>query len=250
MRMLIIIFLTVSFNIFGEPGEQPFGLIEKQGTFLPANVLVLNEDSVEICLNNLITKPTLLSFVYYHCPALCPKIMDGIAELVNYSRSVPGIDYQIITISIDFNETSRLASDTKKHYLSGVKKKTDPYFWRFFTADSTTIKALTDVTGWEFRHEGDHFIHTTSTILITPKGMISQYFYGTYFNYMHFDMSLEKALHGQIVPTRLKSLKYCYNYQPARNKMIDDVTVTSGIIIILALALLFLILEFKPFHRK
>jgi protein SCO1/2 len=249
-KFLLFLFLVIALNIFGEKAEQPFGLIEKQGTYLPKNVMVLSEDSVEICLNSLITKPTLLSFVYYHCSALCPKVMDGIAELVNHSNAIRGIDYQVITISIDYQETPCLARNAKKHYLSEIKKNIDPYFWRFFTADSTTIKTLTDSTGWEFRHVGDHFIHTTSTILLTPKGMVSQYFYGTYFNYMHFDMSLVKAKQEQIIPTRLKSLNYCYNFQPPRNSHIDDVTVTAGIIIILAAVILFLVLVYKPLHKN
>jgi protein SCO1/2 len=250
MRMLLFFFLIYSSNLFGEKLEQPFGLVERQGAYLPDSIMVMNEDSVEVNLNSLITKPTLLSFVYYHCPALCPKVMDGIAELVNHSLAVPGKDYQILTISIDFKETPHLARAAKKHYVAEIKKKTDMYFWRFFTADSITIKKLTDSTGWEFRRLGDHFIHTTSTILLTPKGMISQYFYGTYFNYMHFDMSLEKARQEQIAPTRFKTLKYCYNFQPSRNKLIDEVTITSGIILILALLTMFLILVYKPFKKN
>jgi protein SCO1/2 len=250
MRKLIFLLLAISIKTYGEDQEQPFGLIEKQGVFLPATIMVFNEDSIEISLNDLITKPTLLSFVYYHCPTLCPKVLDGIAELVNHSKALPGVDYQIITISIDPFETSLMARTAKKNYGSEIKKKTDPYFWRFFTANGITINTLTDSTGWEFRRDGDHFIHTTSTILLTPKGMISQYFYGTYFNYMHFDMSLKKAQEGQISPTRLKTLKYCYNFQPPRNRAIDDVTITAGIITILVLVSLFLFLTFQPNIRK
>jgi protein SCO1/2 len=250
MKILISVCLFLSLNILGVTLEQPFGLIEKQGSFLPENITVINEDSIEINLNSLINKPTLLSFVYFHCPQLCPKVMDGIAELVNHSQAIPGLDYQIITISIDNDESSQLARKSKLHYTGEIKKKTDPYFWRFFTADSMTIRKLTDSTGWEFRRMGDHFIHTTSTILLTPKGMISQYFYGTYFNYMHFDMSLEKAKQEQIVPTRLKTLKYCYNFQPSRNKLVDEIAITSGIILILATLSLFLVLVYKPFSRK
>jgi protein SCO1 len=250
MRILLLTLITISIDIFGRNLEQPFGLIEKQGNSLPENIKVLNEDSVEISLNSLITKPTLLSFVYYHCPVLCPKVMDGIAELVNHSNSNPGKDYQVITISIDDKESSSLGRATKLHYTGQIKKNIDPYFWRFLTADSTTIKILTDTTGWEFRRSGDHFIHTTSTILLTPKGMISQYFYGTYFNYMHFDMSVEKAKLEQIVPTRLKTLKYCYNFQPSRNKLVDEIAMTSGIILVLASLILFLVLVYQPFHKK
>ncbi len=220
--------------------EQAFGLDEKPGAYLPDSVWVINEDSVPVLLNDLITRPTLLSFVYYHCPALCPKMMEGIAELVNYTGVIPGKDYQIITVSIDHNETVKMARDAKKKYTGIIKKPISPYFWRFFIADSITIRRLTDAVGWEFREVAGDFVHTTSTILITPKGMVSQYFYGTYFNYMHFAMSVEKAANEEIAPTRLKTLKYCYNYKPEKNRNVVLIITLSGITLILIVVGLFI----------
>lgn len=225
--------------------EQAFGLEEKTGEYLTQNLMVLNEDSVPVNLRDLVTKPTLMCFVYYHCPALCPKMLEGIAELVNFTDAIPGKDYQIFTVSIDHRESAAQAREAKKKYTGLVKKPIDPYFWRFFTADSTDIRKLTDDLGWEFRELGGDFVHTTSTVLITPGGMISQYFYGTYFNYMHFAMSVEKANKEETVPTRLKTLKYCYNYQPARNMKVVWLTTIFGITVIFISLLLFFTLVIK-----
>jgi len=230
--------------------DQPFGLEEKLSDFLPDSLYVLNEDSATVDLNLLIDKPTLLSFVYYHCPALCPKVMEGIAELVNYSEAIPGEDYQVITISIDHKESSQLAREAKQKYYQQLEKPVSRYFWRFFTSDSLTIRLLTEACGWEFRSDGDDFVHTTSTVLITPKGMISQYFYGTYYNYMHFDMSLKKAAEEDIMPTRLKTLKYCYNYKPEKNNRVVVLTTSFGIAVILILLGLFLVMSLQARKGK
>ena len=77
-RYLILIGSLFFYLAVIRAGEQAFGLDEKPGAYLPDSVWVINEDSVPVLLNELITRPTLLSFVYYHCPALCPKMMEGI----------------------------------------------------------------------------------------------------------------------------------------------------------------------------
>lgn len=242
---IFLIFLTFSSLSSINAEEQAFGLQEKPGEFLPSDIFVLNEDSAEVQLSDLITKPTLISFVYYHCPALCPKMLEGISELVNFSDALPGMDYQVITLSIDHNEPAELARQIKSDSYAGITKNIDPYFWRFFTADSVNVAKLTEAVGWEFRKQGDNFVHTTSSVLITPKGMVSQYFYGTYFNYMHFSLSVEKSKQELIVPTRLKTLKYCYNYQPAENTKVQVITKAYGILVIILVLSLFVSLAFR-----
>ena len=243
-----LIFITgIIFLIYSNPLlaiDQAFGLDEKPGSYIPDSIYVINECSVPVILNKLITKPTLMVPVYYHCPALCPKTLEGVAELINFTEAIPGKDYQIITISIDHKETTREAREAKQKYLKLVKKPVDPYFWRFFTADSITIRMLTDSIGWEFREVNSNFVHTTSTILLTPTGMVSQYFYGTYFNYMHFAMSVQKAAKEEIVPTRLKNLKYCYNYTPRKNSKVEIIITSFGIFVILLALVLFARLTF------
>lgn len=248
MRVVILLLsLWITVTLMGQ--EQSFGINERGGSYLPDSVIVLNEDSVPVDLNILITKPTLLSFVYYRCPALCPKTLSGIAELVNYTNAVPGEDYQIITLSINHLESVAEARFAKMKYTAEIQKRTDPYFWRFFTADSASIRKITDAVGWEFRESGEDFVHTTSSILITPERMISQYFFGTYFNYMHFEMSLEKAQNEQVEPTRLKTLKYCYNYKPRENRSLLNIFRSFGISLVFLVVVLFIYLALSKSGR-
>ena len=237
IRKCIIIVLTLT-GFIVKAQDQRFGLREYPGAIVPNNITLYNEDSVEVYLENLLDKPTLLCFVYYECSALCPKMMEGVAELVNYSDALPGKDYQVFVVSIDHTESSILAREQKRKYTTLVQKNITPYFWRFFTADSINIQALTSAVGWEFRRTEDDFIHTTSSVLLTPGGMVSQYFFGTYFNYMHFDMSLDIAKREEISPTRLKILKYCTNIPAEKNKRIRLIFIFFGIaalVIILSL---------------
>jgi protein SCO1/2 len=246
--VIIIILFLIGPTLTGQ--VQDFGLEEKGGEYLPDSIYVLNEDSVPIDLNLLITKPTLLSLVYYRCPALCPKTLAGIAELINYSDAVPGEDYQVITLSINHRESSAEARAEKTKYTREVQRSIDPYFWRFFTADSITIRRITDAIGWNFRESGEDFVHTASSVLITPGKMVSQYFYGTYFNYMHFAMAVEQAEKEVVAPTRLKTLKYCYNYKPEENTSLLMIFRVFGIVLILIVAGFFIFLAYRVPGKK
>ena len=162
------------------------------------------------------------------------------------AKVVPGIDYQIISLSIDSRETPSLARKTKAKYFQLLKHKIDPMAWRFFTADSMTIRKLTDSTGWDYRQVGNDFVHTSATILLTSDGMISQYFYNTYYNYMYFDMAVQTADSEQTAPTRISTLKYCYNFKPPNNRATIWITTVFGILCIIGIFLLFMYVRRKP----
>ena len=245
INRIIIVIALCGFTTTGFSQEQAFGLEEKSGAYLPDSVWILNEDSVPFLLDDIITRPTLLTFVYYHCSAQCPAMLEGIAELINLTHAEIGTDYQVLTISIDHHETPGEAAKAKNKYFDLLNRKINPMSWRFLTADSADIRILTSAVGWEFRSDGEHFVHPTASVLITPDKMVSQYFYGTYFNYMHFAMSVEKAANEEIVPTRVKTLKYCYNYKPADNILLQRVVIIYGTGIVLVIVAFFLILVIK-----
>jgi protein SCO1/2 len=245
MKCVLIGFVLLAMNSYVQATQQPFGLEERGGAFLPDSIYVYNEDSVSVLLDHLINKPTLLVFVYYHCTNLCPKVLEGTAELVNYARVIPGADYQIITISIDEKESSALARKTKQKYLHLLHKPVDNYFWRFFTADSLTIRKLTGAVGWEFRHIDDGFIHPTVSVLITPNKMVSQYFYGTYFNYMHFDFSVRQAANELVEPSRMKNMRYCTTYYTARDSASRIVILTFGFLLLATILFLYYSLAYR-----
>lgn len=218
--------------------DSRFGILEKNGDILPSGALLLNEDSVWVRLGDLINKPTLLSFVYYKCPGLCSPVMDGIAEIIDKTDLELGKDYQVITISVDFNESISLAREKKANYLKSMQSYKALAYWKFFVTDSITVKRLTDAAGWEFKRNGNDFVHTAATILITPNRKISQYFYGTFILPMHFHMAVEDAKNELVDASRLKDPKYCYNYAPEKNKYYSMVVSSAGIGILIAAAIL------------
>lgn len=220
--------------------ESRYGIMDRSGDSVPGDVVLLNEDSVWVQLGDLINKPTLLSFVYYRCPGLCSPLLDGIAEIIDKTDLVLGKDFQVITIGIDDRESLSLARSKKDNYLRSVHHPNASRDWQFYLTDSLAVKKLTKATGWEFRRRGNDFTHAAGTILLTPKGMISQYFYGTFILPMHFHMAVEEAKQEKTAVSRLKDQKYCYPQGPASNALYSRIVSTAGIGILSLAAFLFI----------
>lgn len=226
-----------------------YGIEEKTGTRIP-NAVLLTSDSVNVTLSGLIDKPTLLSFVYFRCPGLCSPVMNGIAELIRKSDLQIGKDYQVITIDIDYKEPLVLARTKKQSYLNTLTVKGVGEGWIFCHADSATVKLLTDAAGWEFKRTGNDFIHGAATMLLTPGGKISDYFYGTFILPMEFQMAVDNAAKGLLNTARPKDQKYCYNFTPEKNFPYRLVMSVSGIGLLLALVFLFIWLSLKRVRNQ
>jgi protein SCO1/2 len=248
LAVFLLIPITPALQVAAQ--DKRFGIVEKTGNTLPGDVNLLNEDSVLVSFGDLITMPTLLSFVYYKCPGLCSPVMDGIAELIDKSDLELGVDYQIITISIDYNEGIDLARSKKNNYLKNIESPFAGRFWQFYVADSMAVRKLTDAAGWEFKRRGDQFVHAAATIMVSPQRMITQYFYGTFILPMHFHLAITDAKNEKTDASRLKDQKYCYNYTPALNLPFRLVITSGGIGILVLAVFLFIYLSLGSHNRK
>lgn len=230
--------------------DNTYGILEKTGETLPENVMLINEDSVMVRFGDLIDRPTLLSFVYYECPGLCSPVMNGIAEVIQKSDLQIGKDYQVITISVNYQEPVSLARSKKASYMRTLKKPDALKYWQFYVADSTAIKTLTDAAGWEFKRTGNDFVHSAATILITPRRKISQYFYGTFILPMHFHLAVNDARGELTDASRMKDQKYCYNYDQPTNQTYSMIVHSAGIGVLVLAAFLFIWLSLTANPRE
>ncbi len=164
---------------------------EHIGTELPLDLTLRDEDDKTITLGAAMNgKPTILVPVYYRCPMLCTKVLNGVLEV---SRQMPqnfsaGEQYTIVAVSMDPLERGDRAKAKKKAYLNGdpvtgqlgYGRPSGEAGWRFLTGTKENVGSLLDAVGFKFEFDKmvKEFDHPAGIVILSPKGKITRYFYG------------------------------------------------------------------------
>jgi protein SCO1 len=248
---LAVIMLNSSFLLSQKKIE--IGIDEQLGEQLPLELSFYDEEGNEKKLKELITVPTVLAFVYYECPGICSPLMTSIAEVLNKVDLEPGINYNIISVSIDHLEKPQIAADKKRNYMKLIEKEFPDSSWRFLTGDSVNIKTLTDAAGFYFKREGRDFIHSGALIFISTDGKIRRYLFPNYsdsrgYSILPFDfrMAIAETSAGKSTPTIARMLQFCFSYDPEGKTYVLNLTRIFGAGILFTVVLFVLYLTIKP----
>jgi protein SCO1/2 len=256
MKMLLFVFSVLFFiptSIWSSQKHVEVGIDEQLGKKIPLEETFNDENGNKVTLKDLITKPTVLSFVYYNCPGICTPLLLELANTVNKSDLILGVDYDIIVISMDDHETPKDAIVKKRTIFQALDKEVPSESWKFLTGDSATIKRVADVAGFYFKREGKNFLHTGAFIFIGSDGKICRYLFPGYtersgFGILPFDfkMAVIETSEGRLSPTIGKVLQFCFSYDPHGNTYALNITRIFGAIILLFVVIFLLYLKFKP----
>ena len=235
-------------KVFDDKTKGPeIGIVEHLDSFLPTDIYLIDESNKRVKLTDLIDKPTIINWVYFRCPGICSPLMEGLAKVMDESDMVPGVDYQVLTISFDPSETIDLGIKKKANYLNLVnKKEAIAKGWHFFVSDSLSIAKGTNATGFKYKRTGMDFTHAASICVVSPKGKITRYLNGIYFLPFDLKMAVVESSKGMSAPTINKIMQYCFSYDPVGQAYVLNVTKISGTLILFFAIVFFLILIFKP----
>jgi protein SCO1/2 len=252
----VFVFLLLSFVMYYSPVnaqverlEEEVGIVEHLDTIIPANLTFNNEAGQAVQLKSLITKPTILVLVYYDCPGICPELLAGVSDVIEKIGLELGKDYQVITVSFNYNDTPEASVEKKKNFLRSHSKPRAEH-WLYLTGDSANIYTLTNAVGYNFTRAGNDFMHPSCIVVLSPAGKVTRYLYGT--KYLPFDvkMALVEAQKGQSRPTINRVLEYCFSYDPEGRKYTLQVTKISATIIIFFALSLFIYLIIKSSRKN
>lgn len=219
--------IAVSGEDAKEPSEE-IGIIEQLGGHLPLELGFLDSEGDSIYLRDIVTRPTILTLVYYHCPTICRPLLTNVADVVGKTDLEPGADYNLVTISFDEFDTPGTAANMKKNVTTALEGRLAPDAWRYLVGDSTTIEALTSAVGFNASRKGKDFAHGTALIVLSPNGKIIRYLYGLEFMPFDVKMAVAEATEGQVVPSIARVLQYCFSYDPEGRRYVVNVTRVAG----------------------
>ena len=160
--------------------------------------------------------PLIIVMAYYECPMLCSLVLNGLSESINSSGLVPGVDFNILTLSIDPDETFELAMNKKNNYISNYFSSIDSDFWTFGTTSQKNINILSKDLGFNYSYDPsiDQFAHPAVVYVITQSGKISKQLFGIDIDSRNLKLSILEASNNKISSIFDKILLYCYRYNP------------------------------------
>ena len=242
--------LMLHSGVYAQSGNpEEVGIVEHLDTIIPSSITFNNEEGKPVQLKGLVTKPTILSLIYYDCPGICPALRSGVSDAIEKMGLELGKDFQVITVSFNYDDTPAEAVVKKKNFL-GKHSRDHADQWNYLTGDSANIYALTHTVGYNFQRAGNDFIHPSCIIVLSPEGKVTRYLYGT--SYLPFDvkMALIEARKGQSRPTINRVLEYCFSFDPEGRRYTLQVTKIAATVIIFFAVLLFIILIVRSSRKK
>lgn len=217
IALLISVSGVAQFNEL-PPELRDVGIVEKLGDIIPGDVQFTNEQGEVVTMADLLAsgKPLIITPIYYECPMLCNLIINGLtAGLKELSWQV-GDQFEIVTFSINPDETHKLASDKKTSYIRLLGRPEAAAGWHFLTADQENIDRMTEALGYNFKwsEEAQEFIHGSAIMFVSPNGVITRYLYGIEYPQLNLRNALFDASEGKIGSVIDKVMLFCYTYDP------------------------------------
>jgi len=238
------------------PDLNDVSIKEHLGDKVPFKAEFLNEKGERVTLGSFFEsgKPILINLVYYECPMLCNLVLNGMSAGLNEMRWTPGNEFDIVTISIDADETPELAREKKEVYLNTLNKKESAKGWHFLTGTDENIKMVTGAIGFSFNKVGDKDIaHGAALYLTSPSGTLSRYLYGIQYSGIDIKRGLLDAMDGKQVSVVDKVLMFCYRYSKESRGYVlfaDNFMTGSGYFVLMFILGFFSWLWYHEFKRK
>ena len=198
------------------------GLDQRLNQQVPLNLAFNDENGQAVQLQQYFgSKPVILMLVYYQCPMLCTQVLNGFTGAMNgIVRFNIGREFNVITVSIDPRDTPQDAAATKKRYLQRYRRAGAAEGWHFLTGKKDQIDALAQAVGFRYAWDPEiqQYAHARGIMVLTPSGLVAQYYYGIEYAPRDIQLGLIEASKGKIGTIVDQVLLYCYHYDPRQGK--------------------------------
>jgi protein SCO1 len=211
----------------GDPAKARPGLLGQVGIDqhlnqqIPLHLVFNDESGREVQLGEFFGKrPVILAMVYYECPMLCTQVLNGLVSALGVINFDVGREFDVVAVSINPKETPGLAAQKKQAYLDRYKRPQSAAGWHFLTGKEENIKQLAAAVGFRYAFDPaiQQYAHGAGVELLTPKGVISKYFYGIEFSARDIRFGVIEASEEHIGTPIDDVLLLCYHYDPSTGK--------------------------------
>ncbi|MDJ0835098.1 MAG: SCO family protein [Acidobacteriota bacterium] len=205
-----------------KPLIEDVGIDEHLGELVDLELEFTDRNGKQVRLAELLEdeKPTIFAPVYYTCPSLCTLILDGQRDLINELELQLGVDYRVVNISFNPENTPELARDKANNYIATLRDPRPADHWYFLTGKAGHIQRFMNAVGFRYKKIDELYSHASVLVLTSPKGKITRYIYGVQFDPKTVRMALIEASDGKVGSTLERMLIYCFKYDPLAGKYV------------------------------
>jgi protein SCO1 len=165
-------------------------------------------------------RPVVLALVYFECPMLCTQVLNGLTGALETMSLNAGADFDVIALSFDPRETSKLARAKKIAYMGRYGRPGTEHGWHFLTGTDEQIRRVTDAVGFRytFDESSGQFAHGALITVLTPDARVSRYLYGIDYGGRDLRFALVEASDGNVGTPVDRALLYCYHWDPTTGR--------------------------------
>ena len=236
LKSLIFVTLLTCSSVFAIGGKGPLergkdglknqkpvvldkiGIEEKLGEKVDLGLKFTDDHGSEVTLGKYFKapKPVLLMLIYYSCPTLCNTHLNSLMDTFRNSDMTIGEDYEFVAVSIDPDESHKLAAAKKKSYIEEYGKPETADGWHFLTGSEENIKKIASQVGFKYAwdYQQRQWAHAAAAYALTPKGVLSYYHYGVSIDPKVLRLSLVEASENKIGNVLDRMVLFCLQYDP------------------------------------
>lgn len=200
---------------------QNIGIDQRLGARLPLDTSFQDERGKTVQLGDYFKgkRPVLLVPIFYDCKGTCTLIQEAVVQAIKKMKSESvGDAFEIVMLSIRPGETPAMALERKALYLSEYNRDGAGNGWHLLTSQTEdAIRAVTNTVGFRYTIDPktNQVNHPAGIIVLTPKGIVSQYFYGIEYPPNIVRDSLVRAGANQIGYKTPETMMFgCLQYDP------------------------------------
>jgi len=204
------------------PALDKVGVEEHLDARLPLELEFLDEGGRSVRLGDYFdgARPVILTLNYYRCPMLCGLQLNGVVAGLEEMDWTPGVEFEMVTVSIDPLETPELAQAKKENYLKRYQRPAAARGWHFLTGRQDNIERLAETVGFGYTYDvaSGQYAHAAAIFVVTPDGRIARYLYGIEYPPKSLKLALMEASEGKIGSAFDQLIMYCFHYDPASRR--------------------------------
>jgi protein SCO1/2 len=222
---LLTVFVPMMAGAIEDPGAmaaQDVGIFTQLGAQVDINRPFTDVNGVTKPLKDFThpDKPILIAPVYFKCPRLCGLLLNGVYDLLNELPLKLSHDYSVLVVGFDPTETpadAKVVMDKFNARLKGDAREGSQGI-HYVVGSPENVSALMNELGFKFAKDGVDFAHSAAVMILTSKGLISQYFTGIMFPSWDVRLSLVEASKGGIGTAIDHFLLYCFRFDAVKGR--------------------------------